>query len=97
MVNGCIEFVDERHHIGGVAKVALGQMQAEEKARPHLDNDAWLFPELSDTVTLSFFKGAYSVLRRWFLSLLHRHSQGVQHWHIEPVYTDSRKHPIVLT
>ncbi len=42
-------------------------------------------------------KGADSVLRRCFLSMLHRHSQGVHHWHIEPVYTDSRKHPIVLT
>ncbi len=41
--------------------------------------------------------GADSVLRRCFLSMLHRHSQGVHHWHIEPVYTDSRKHPIVLT
>ncbi len=46
---------------------------------------------------VSFDTGADSVLRRCFLSMLHRHSQGVHHWHIEPVYTDSRKHPIVLT
>ncbi len=49
-----------------------------------------LFPQFNWT-------GADSVLRRCFLSMLHRHSQGVHHWHIEPVYTDSRKHPIVLT
>ena len=54
-VNGCVHFVDERHHIGGIVGIALGQMQAEEESRPHLGNDAWLFAKLSGTVTLSFF------------------------------------------
>ena len=44
-----------------------------------------------------FLTGADSALRRYFLSMQHRHSQGVHHRHIELVYTDSRKHPIVLT
>ncbi len=52
---------------------------------------------LSIQLSQLFAEGADSVLRRCFLSMLHRHSQGVHHWHIEPVYTDSRKHPIVLT
>jgi len=54
-INGCIYFVDERHHIGGIVGIALWQMQAEDESRTHLSNDAWLFPELSGTVTLSFF------------------------------------------
>ncbi len=62
LIDRLLDLVDKGHHIAGIVGIALGQVEAQNKAGGHLRQEAGLFAKLGRTVAFTFENGSGQVL-----------------------------------